>query len=233
LWHVFSFDVLVVAVAAVLLAAAGGGLALLRPPDERAERTVGGVGSARVRLAAGRVEISEADRDDARIELTARRRRGRPRPTVAVAGGVLEIDDRVGETRVRLRLPRATPVRAEVRRGEVTVWGSAADLVLVTESGTVAARELSGARVHARSGGGDVSLHFAGPPRTVSAASDTGSVTVVVPGGPYAVQTETGDPGAADVDVPDEPGAARSVTARSRAGRVRVAGPVPGGPVRL
>jgi hypothetical protein len=67
----------------------------------------------------------------------------------------------------------------------------------------------------------------------VTAVADTGSVTVVVPGGPYAVRAETAPPAAADVDVPDEPGAARSVNARSRTGRVRVAGPVPGGPVRL
>ncbi len=229
----FSTDVVVVVAGVVLLAAAAGGLTLLRLPDERAEQTIDGVGSVQVRLAAGRVEVGESDRADARVELTARRRLGRSRPVLTLAGGVLTVDGRAGEARVRLRLPRATPVRAEVRRGEVTLWGSDGDLVLVTESGTVAGRELRGARVHARSGSGDVSLHFAGEPRAVSATSDTGSVTVVLPGGPYAVQVETADPGAADVAVPAVPCAVRTVTARSRTGRVRVAGPAPDGPLRI
>jgi hypothetical protein len=230
---VLSIDVVVVVAGVMLLAVAAGGLALLRLPDERAERTIDGVGSVEVRLAAGRVEVGESDRADARVELTARRRFGRSRPVLTMAGGVLSVDGRAGEVRVRLKLPKATPVRAEVRRGEVTLWGSGGDLVLVTETGTVAGRELRGARVHARSGSGDVSLHFAGAPQAVSATSDTGSVTVVLPGGPYKVEAETADPGAADVAVPALPCAVRTVTARSRTGRVRVASPAPGGPLPI
>jgi hypothetical protein len=225
-------DVVVAVIGVVLLAAAAGGITLLRLPAQELGRTVGGVAAVEVRLGAGRVEIGEYDRDDVRCDLTVRRRVGHARPTVSLAGGtVLRIDGRAGEARVRLRLPRGTRVRAEVRTGEITLWGSAGALVLVTGTGTIAGRELTGA-VAARSGAGDVNLHFTSPPRRVAASSDTGLVTVVLPDGRYAVETETGDPGAAEVDVPHDPDAEAMIRARSRAGRVRVRLATPG-PVRI
>jgi hypothetical protein len=224
-------DVVVAVIGVVLLAAAAGGLTLLRLPAQELGRTVDGVDAVEVRLTAGRVEIGEYDRDDVRCDLTVRRRVGHARPRVTLAGTVLRIDGRAGQARVRLRLPRGTRVRAEVRTGDITLWGSAGALVLVTETGTIAGRELTGA-VTARSGAGDVNLHFTSPPRRVAASSDTGMVTVVLPAGRYAVETETGDPGAADVDVPHHPDAGAVVRARSRAGRVRVRPAAPG-PVRI
>ncbi|WP_322748145.1 MULTISPECIES: hypothetical protein [unclassified Frankia] len=225
--------VVVVGAAVVLLCAAAGGIALLYRPPAEIGQTVAGVGAVEVRLAAGRVEIAETDRVDARLEMTVRRRVGRTRPALARSGDVLRIDGRVSEARVRLTLPRATRVRAEVRRGDVTLWGSDGDLVLLTDSGTIAGRELGGRRVTARSRLGDVILHFSSPPDQVSAHGHSGAVTVVVPGGPYAVDVESADPGAVDVSVPADPAATRTVSARSRSGRVRVCSPAPGGPVRL
>ncbi|WP_131747438.1 hypothetical protein [Frankia sp. Cppng1_Ct_nod] len=226
-------SIVVVVAAIVLLCAGVGGLALLRQPPEEVCRTVDGVGAVDVRLAAGRVEIAEADRVDARLEMTVRRRVGRTRPVLTRSGDLLRIDGRTSEARVRLSLPRATRVRAEVRGGEVTLWGSDGDLVLVTDSGTIAGRELGGHGVTARSRAGDVVLHFSSPPEQVTALSDSGSVTVVVPGGPYAVEVESADAGAVDVTAPADPEAKRAVTARSRSGRVHVYSPAPQGPLRL
>ncbi|WP_131786964.1 hypothetical protein [Protofrankia symbiont of Coriaria ruscifolia] len=228
-------DVLVAVAAAVLLGTACYGLVLLRRPPQELSRTVGGVGAVEVRLAAGRVEIAEADRADARVEMTVRRRVGRPRPALERTGELLRIDGRAGEARIRLTLPRATRVRAEVRRGEVTLWGSDGDLVLVTDSGTIAGRELGGGGVVARSRTGDVVLHFARPPEKVAAYSDTGAVTVVLPSGPYAVDVESADPGAGAVTmgVPLDAHAERTVSVRSRSGRVQVCSPAPQGPARL
>ncbi|WP_239330589.1 DUF4097 domain-containing protein [Frankia sp. CiP3] len=226
-------SVVVVVAAVVLVCAAAGGLTLLyRPPAEICQ-TVAGVGAVEVRLAAGRVEIAETGRADARLEMTVRRRVGRTRPELARNGDLLRIDGRASEARVRLTLPKATGVRAEVRRGEVTLWGSDGDLVLLTDSGTIAGRELGGGRVTARSRLGDVILHFAAAPEKVSAHSHSGSVTVVVPDGPYAVDVESADVGAVDVSVPADPAAQRRVSAGSGSGRVRVCSPAPDGPVRL
>ncbi len=227
-------DVLTAVAAVVLLGTACCGLVLLRRPPQEVSRTVGGVGAIEVRLAAGRVEIAEADRADARVEMTIRRRVGRPRPVLERTGELLRVDGRTSEARVRLTLPRATRVRVEVRRGEVTLWGSDGDLVLVTDSGTIAGRELGGGVV-ARSRTGDVVLHFARPPEKVAAYSDSGAVTVVLPGGPYAVDVESADPGtgAVTVGVPLDAHAERTVSVRSRSGRVQVCSPAPQGPARL
>jgi hypothetical protein len=226
-------SVAVVVVAAVLVCVAAGGLALLHRPPAQIRQTVGEIGAVEVRLAAGRVEIAEASRVDARLEMTVRRRVGRTSPALTRTGDLLRIDGRASEARIRLTLPAATRVRAEVRRGEVTLWGSEGDLVLVTDSGTIAGRELGGSSVTARSRLGDVVLHFSSPPDQVSAHGDSGAVTVVVPDGPYAVDAGAADASAVEVSVPVDPVAARTVSARSRTGRVRVCTPTPTGPVPL
>lgn len=226
-------DVVVVIVAVLLAATAGGGLALLRMPPERREGSVDGVDTVEVRLAAGRVEISESDRVDVGVELSARRRVGRPRPAVTRAGSVLRVDARAGEASVRLRLPRRTRVRAEVRSGEITLWGSRGDLSLVTETGAIVARELAAGKVGARSRGGDVVLHFSERPAGVAASSETGAVTVVLPDGAYEMEVEAADPGAATVQVPHTDDAGCHVLARSVSGPVRVSRASPRGPVRI
>src|SRR5262245_60522375 len=94
-------DALVLAAGAVLLAAALGGLRVLRRPPLSATRTLAGVRAVEVRLAAGRVEIGEDDRADARLELTVRRRVGRGAPRVVLADGTLRLDGPASEARVR------------------------------------------------------------------------------------------------------------------------------------
>lgn len=226
-------DLVVVALGVALLVVTGSALILLRMPPERLERTVDEVTSVEIRLAAGRVEIGEYDRSDVAVEILARRRPGRARPTMTRSGGVLRIDGRTSEALARLKLPRGTKARAEVRMGEITLWGSAGDLVLVTEGGGITGRELSGARVSARSRTGDVNLHFDGPPDDLSAVSEDGMVTLVLPEGEYGVEAEAGNPQSAVVDLPSVPGAARRVLARSVAGRIRIRPASPRGPVRI
>jgi hypothetical protein len=223
---------LTIGLALALLAVAGVGLALVSRPARRAERTVAGVGAVEVALAAGRVEISETDRSDARLDVTVARRLGRPAPTVSLVGDVLRINGVQSEARIRLFLPRRTRVRAEVRDGEISLWGSEGDLVLITDSGAIAARDLGGAQLRARSRAGDITAHFTSEPDVVTATSETGSVTFVVPGGPYAVDAASADPSATTVGVAVDPTAVRRLAARSRAGRVVVAAAADG-PVRI
>ncbi|OAA28680.1 hypothetical protein UG55_1005195 [Frankia sp. EI5c] len=227
-------DLVVIALGIVLLAVAGSAFVLLRMPPEELASTVGEVRAVEVRLAAGRVEIGEYDRTDVRVEITARRRPGQPRLAMTRAGEVLRLDGTANDAKVRLKLPRGTKVRAEVRTGEITLWGSAGELLLVTETGGITGRELSGERVSARSRAGDVNLHFDGPPRNLSAVSEDGMVTLVLPeGDDYGVEVETGNPQLATVELPSVPGAGRRVLARSVSGRVRIRPASPRGPVRI
>lgn|GEM_PF-3099419 len=227
-------DVLVVVLAAVFLALAVGGLRLLRRPPLSAMRTVEGVRAVEVQLAAGRVEIGEDDRADARVDLTVRRRVGRTLPRLTVADGTLRLEGEASEARLRLRLPPATPARVELRSGEISLWGAAGDLVLVTETATIAARELSGAEVTARSAGGDISLHFTDQPRRLAVTGGRGAITVVLPDGRYAVEIEAADPASPTrVDVDTDPAAPSAILIRSHSGQVRVGTPATGGTVPI
>ncbi|WP_018634986.1 DUF4097 family beta strand repeat-containing protein [Parafrankia elaeagni] len=227
------FDLVVVVLGIVLLVVVASAFVLLRMPPERLETTVDEVRAVEVRLAAGRVEIGEYDRRDARIELTAKRRPGRARPTLTRSGEVLRLDGKASDAVAKLKLPRGTKVRAEVRTGEITLWGAAGDLLLVTESGGITGRELTGSRISARSQSGDVNLHFDGPPDNLSAVSDDGMVTLVLPEADYGIEVETGNPQLAGVELPSVPGSGRRVLARSLAGRVRIRAASPQGPVRI
>ncbi|EFC83799.1 DUF4097 family beta strand repeat-containing protein [Parafrankia sp. EUN1f] len=226
-------DLVVVALGIMLLLVAGSAFALLRMPPERLESTVDGVGAVEARLAAGRVEIGEYDRSNVRVEILARRRPGRTRPVLTRAGDVLRLDGTSSDAVVRLKLPRGTKGRAEVRTGEITLWGSAGDLLLVTESGGITGRELTGGRINARSRSGDVNLHFDAPPDNLSAVSEEGMVILVLPDGDYEVEVETGNPQLASVELPNVPAARRRVFARSVAGKIWIKRASEQGPVRI
>jgi hypothetical protein len=214
-------DVLVLVVGVVLLAAAVAGLRMLRRPPLTAVRTVDGVRAVEVRLAAGRVEIGEDDRADAKVDLTVRRRVGRAVPRLTVTEGTLRLEGQESEARLRLRLPRATPARVELRAGEVSLWGSAGDLELLTETATIAGRELSGARVTARSAAGDVNLHFSGAPVGLAVSGGPGAITLVLPDDRYRVEVEAADPAStARVELDSDPAAPREVLVRSDGGPV-------------
>lgn len=228
--HLSAADVIAVLACVVLLAAALGGLWLLLRPPLTAVRSVEGVRAVEVRLASGRVEIGEDDRADARVDLTVRRRVGRTVPRLVVADGTLRLDGETSEARLRLRLPRVTPARVELRAGEVSLWGSAGDLELLTETATIAGRELSGGHVTARSSAGDVNLHFTAAPERLAISAGPGSVTVVLPDGRYAVEVESADPASVPrVDVPTDPTAPSAVLVRGAGGPVQIVAAVVGG----
>ncbi|WP_264762379.1 DUF4097 domain-containing protein [Frankia tisae] len=221
-------------IAVVLLTAAVGGLSLLRMPPAELVHTVDGIDAVEVMVAAGRVEVAEQDRSDVRVDLTVRRRPGRSTPAVTTtAGGVLCIDGRRSDVRVRLAVPPGTRVRAEVLTGEITLWGVRGELSLITRDGTIAGRELGAGPVAARSLGGDVNLHFSQLPDAVHAQTESGLLTVMLPDAAYAVEVETGDPSTADVALTPTPGATRRVVARTVAGRVRIGHTAPLGPLPI
>ena len=107
--------------------------------------------------------------------------------------------------------------------GQVRLAELGGDVVASSSGGGVVASRLGSDAVRVESSGGSVSLAFSSTPSDVSATTSAGSVTVVLPpgSGPYAVDAST-SAGSTTVDVPTDPGAPRSVVARSSAGSVVV-----------
>ncbi|CAO5168021.1 Adhesin domain-containing protein [Frankia sp. AiPs1] len=179
-------DTLVVVIAVVLLAAALGGLSLLRLPPAELVHTVDGIDAIEVRVAVGRVEVADRDRGDVRVELTVRRRPGRSSPRVTTLGSLLRIDGRYSEVRVRLAVPVGTRVRAEVLTGEITLWGAAGELSLVTRDGTIAGRELGALSATGPDAAGPVAAATSVPAAVPTAASGTAAASV-------AARSQNGD----------------------------------------
>lgn len=108
--------------------------------------------------------------------------------------------------------------------GSIDVSGLTGLAVLRSENGAVRATGLRSEVVEARSSNGSVRVSTAVAPRSVIAASDNGSVEVLVPrtGDRYAVDVSA-DNGSTTNEVVTDPEAARRISARSGNGSVRVA----------
>lgn len=108
--------------------------------------------------------------------------------------------------------------------GSIEVSGLTGLAVLRSENGTVRATGLRSEVIEARSSNGSVRVATEVAPRSVIAASDNGSVEVLVPrtGDRYAVDVSA-DNGSTTNEVVTDPEAARRITARSGNGSVRVA----------
>ena len=125
---------------------------------------------------------------------------------------------------LRLAVPAATEVRADVSGASITVGGMSGVLVLTSSAGSVRGRGLVSPDVTASSSAGSVSLTFAVPPSRVSTESSAGSVQVLVPRGSETYRVDaSSSAGSSKVSVRTDPGSSRTIKARSSAGSVRVA----------
>jgi len=106
--------------------------------------------------------------------------------------------------------------------GDVTANRASGNLDLSTSGGTISGSDLTATETVAGTSGGDITLEYASAPDRVVAGTSGGSVEVSVPRGDgYRVQAgATG--GTADVQVAQDPGASRSITARTEGGDVRI-----------
>jgi hypothetical protein len=96
-------------------------------------------------------------------------------------------------------------VSARTDTGDVTVLATATDAVVAASTDT-----------------GDVRLSFTAPPRSVRAQTSTGDVTISVPtGDSYAVTART-DVGESSVLVPNDPAATRGISATTSVGDIQV-----------
>lgn len=115
------------------------------------------------------------------------------------------------------------PVRVEGDNGSIRVADSTGPLVLRTDNGSIRTEGVRAETVEAESANGRIELDLADPPTTVSARTDNGSITVLVPddGEPYATSLAS-DNGGTDDPILTAPTADRRITARSDNGSVSV-----------
>jgi len=123
----------------------------------------------------------------------------------------------------RIRLPKQTATQLITRAGDVSVSGVDGPLTVTTDAGRVRADGLTSDTVDVATKAGLVSLAFGEAPSLVQTQTDVGAIDVRVPGGqPYAVDISA-DLGASSVTVDRDAGAAHRISARTRAGAVKVA----------
>jgi hypothetical protein len=125
-----------------------------------------------------------------------------------------------------LRVPRDVEMVLWSGSGAVSVAGTAADVDLSSEDGSIHASRLRSERARASSEHGAIRLGFATAPAHVDATSEHGDVTVVVPRTTdvYRVQLDT-EHGSTDVHVRTDPGASRTIRGSSQHGDVTVRHP--------
>ncbi|MFJ1703188.1 DUF4097 family beta strand repeat-containing protein [Kitasatospora sp. NPDC088346] len=149
-----------------------------------------------------------------------------PEATHTVADGTLTLGYRCPQdgcgVGYEVRVPAGTEVRVATSTGGVRLSGLTAAVDAATSTGSIEADGLAGAAVRLTTGTGDVAVDFAAGPTGVQVRSDTGSVSVRVPGREeYAVTAGT-DTGRVSVSVPRRDDAPRTITARTGTGDVTV-----------
>jgi hypothetical protein len=110
-----------------------------------------------------------------------------------------------------------------VDSGHIRLSGIGGSVRSSSDSGGIDAAGLTGDRLLASTDSGSISVSFDQAPWTVSAGTDSGSVTVLVPddGTAYLVDTDT-DSGRQVIGVPTDPDSERSIVARTDSGDVIV-----------
>jgi Toastrack DUF4097 len=172
----------------------------------------------------------------------------RPKHDERVAGGTVELDARCDASLSGLcsldyvvSVPRDVTVKVRASGGGIRVFGvdgpldlsssgggvhverATGDLTLRSSGGGVTATQLESARVDAQASGGGVRLEFDDEPRSVTASSSGGGVTVVVPrtDADYRIDASSSD-GGFDTEVTRNDNSNRSITVHSSGGGVTV-----------
>lgn len=148
-----------------------------------------------------------------------------------VSGGTLELreegcPDRPADGPCQVEwditAPAGTVLDMQTNAGGIEVNGMSGQVTASSDSGGVEGHELSSGRVHAKADSGGVELDFTRAPDDVDAETDSGGVTVTVPGGTsYAVQASS-DAGGKTIDVQEDPASAHKIKAKSGAGGVEI-----------
>jgi len=122
---------------------------------------------------------------------------------------------------VTITAPAGTPVNATAQRGLLTVSGMTGSVYSNSDSGSFVYTGASPS-VTAYSLNGDITLSFSARPRYVHARTETGTATVTVPPGAYAIDANSGAGSHAVVGLVSVANSPRTVYASSGDGVAKV-----------
>ncbi|AUG77797.1 hypothetical protein CFP65_2987 [Kitasatospora sp. MMS16-BH015] len=123
-----------------------------------------------------------------------------------------------------VKVPAGTVVRVVAGTGSVQLAGLKAEVDARTETGSIHAGELAGAKASLSSQTGDVSATFTGDVSEVHGSTETGSIRLKLPtAAAYQVNAKA-QTGNVNVGVRQDPAATRTVTATTQTGDVTVTG---------
>jgi len=94
-------------------------------------------------------------------------------------------------------------------------------LTVVTDGGTLIARDIAAATATVVTGGGDATVVFSAAPKSVKLSTDGGTAVLAVPGGPYAVTADSGG-GPESLAIATDPAARPTLTVSSGGGPLRI-----------
>jgi len=94
-------------------------------------------------------------------------------------------------------------------------------LTVVTDGGTLIARDIAAATATVVTGGGDATVVFSAAPKSVKLSTGGGTAVLAVPGGPYAVTADSGG-GPESLAIATDPAARPTLTVSSGGGPLRI-----------
>ncbi|MFG3439848.1 DUF4097 family beta strand repeat-containing protein [Nonomuraea sp. NPDC047897] len=184
------------------------------------------VAALRVEPGSGDAVITEYDGTAVRVTETLRWRNTKPDAEHVVESGTLRLSYKCADSMgchvdYKVQVPKGLTVDVDSGSGNVTLRSLSGPLTLTMGSGDVDGAGLTGKRLTAELGSGDMELKYAAPPDDARLEAGSGNIVLRMPGGPYAVTTELGS-GDATVSVGRDDAAPRKVTITSGSGDVKV-----------
>ncbi|MCC6831172.1 MAG: hypothetical protein IT200_07470 [Thermoleophilia bacterium] len=227
-FRVFLVVIAVVAVAFQTLSVAG----TLSSETRVITRQEAGVRSIEVHAGMGSVYVTgRPGTGSVAVRQTQRWWVGRPSFSARRAGSVLVVRSscpvslgRGCEGRLDITVPPGTAVDIRTDDGAVHLDGLSAAVRVRSGDGVIDAAGLRGADVDLEAGDADVTAVFASAPRRIRASARDAAVRILVPrdGRAWRVEGGTGD-ATRDVAIAQDPAAARTISADTADGPVRIA----------
>lgn len=113
-------------------------------------------------------------------------------------------------------------VKVAADSGDVTLHNINGSVNASLDSGTINADGLSGDKASLIASSGDVNAQFTIDPQSIIATTDSGNISLAVPGkSPYAVKVSV-DSGTSKVDIPTDPTASRTLNVAADSGDILV-----------
>ena len=191
-----------------------------------------------VQVASGpvsRVQVTETIMYDQQVRL--------PAVVQAVSDGRLALSSRACASTgcsvdFRMTVPPGVTATVSTGGGPATVSGTAGanvdsgggptratqiggPLTVVTDGGTLIARDIAAATATVVTGGGDATVVFSAAPKAVKLSTGGGTAVLAVPGGPYAVTADSSG-GPESLAIATDPAARPTLTVSSGGGPLRI-----------